>query len=255
MCLGSLVPSESPILRDLDADDQPTDPDRIYISSAMWHCRRPGKLGAARHGHGPQVPWHLSERGRRPPRSQGWSCEPRRGQQESIAARTPPGTNAYRDGPASLGRGGVAVFRARAVPLPPLRTPPDASGRTKSTLGGGLPMLRRSATAPIRTGGVQPCGRCAARTETREGGDTDLTPTVGLSTLLQEAPPLRQRRRIPTHRVRRPQVPVSFYPLLNGVDRRVVLTEHRPSSPPSRRRHSHRIRHRCRSFTLKNTRR
>ncbi|SLB56158.1 Uncharacterised protein [Mycobacteroides abscessus subsp. massiliense] len=66
----------------------------------------------------------------------------------------------------------------------------------------------RGSRCPVRLG--QPMLNRAAIAlpgqERRECGDTNITPGAGLPALLQKAPPLGQRRRIPAHRVRRPQV-------------------------------------------------
>jgi hypothetical protein len=70
--------------------------------------------------------------------------------------------------------------------------------------------------------------------EPRHRRDPDPSPPPGLGTLLEERPPLSQRRRVATDRVRRPQVPMGIQPLLDRGHRPVVIVDHRPGARSNR---------------------
>src|SRR5450759_2504811 len=80
------------------------------------------------------------------------------------------------------------------------------NGRTvEHALGPAEGMLDRAAVA-------QP------RQEPRHRRHADLGPALGLPALLEERPPVGQRRGIAAHRVRGPQVPVRLQPVLDRYD-------------------------------------
>src|SRR5664280_1384481 len=91
----------------------------------------------------------------------------------------------------------------------------------------GRPALGRAESMLDRAAVAQP------RQEPRHRRHADLVPALGLPALLEERPPVGQRRGIAAHRVRGPQVPVRLQPVLDRYDRLVTLADHRPGARPT----------------------
>ena len=153
---------------------------------------------------------------------------------------------------------------ARAAPRrhpgrPPAQQPPRDRHRVDRLLPlierdqRGQPRLQR-----LRRGNLARCRQRMLRgppvpqprQEPRHHGNPGILPPAGLAALLQERPPLRERRSITAHSVRRPQLPVRLQPLLHRPDRRIRRVNHRPRAIPARRPHRQAVSHRHRSFSL-----
>ncbi len=85
----------------------------------------------------------------------------------------------------------------------------------------GMQRLRRRNLARCRQRMLHGPPIPQPRQEPRDRGNPRILPLPGLAALLQERPPLRERRGIAAHSVRRPQVPVRLQPLLHRPDRRI----------------------------------